>query len=280
MMRKWFIVLGLVPWLAAVRVPAGSAQEAVTRSKESRSSSSEQLAAKAQDPAERYRDLLKAYQKAQEEFFQAYRAAKTDAERTTLLQTKRPDVDSYAVKMLKLAEDAPHDPVAVEALLWVAQSSQGPHADKALKGLIANYVRDPKIGSLCARLVYDNSPQSETLLREVVAQNPSREAKGTACLALGQRLRMQAERAGSDQQREHQMKEAEGFLERASKEFADVKYSRSTIGEFARTTLNALRNLGIGKTAPEIAGEDINGHPLKLSDFRGKVVVLDFWGDW
>ncbi len=36
----------------------------------------------------------------------------------------------------------------------------------------------------------------------------------------------------------------------------------------------------IGNQAPEISGEDIDGTPFKLSDYRGKVVVLDFWGDW
>ena len=36
----------------------------------------------------------------------------------------------------------------------------------------------------------------------------------------------------------------------------------------------------IGNRAPEIAGEDIDGVKFKLSDYRGKVVVLDFWGDW
>jgi Tol biopolymer transport system component len=36
----------------------------------------------------------------------------------------------------------------------------------------------------------------------------------------------------------------------------------------------------IGSVAPEIEGEDIDGEPFKLSDYRGKVVVLDFWGDW
>jgi hypothetical protein len=32
--------------------------------------------------------------------------------------------------------------------------------------------------------------------------------------------------------------------------------------------------------APEITGEDIDGVTFKLSDYRGKVVVLDFWGNW
>lgn len=36
----------------------------------------------------------------------------------------------------------------------------------------------------------------------------------------------------------------------------------------------------IGKAAPEIDGEDIDGQRFKLSDYRGKVVLLDFWGHW
>ncbi len=36
----------------------------------------------------------------------------------------------------------------------------------------------------------------------------------------------------------------------------------------------------VGQLAPEIEGEDIDGTRFKLSDYRGKIVVLDFWGDW
>lgn len=36
----------------------------------------------------------------------------------------------------------------------------------------------------------------------------------------------------------------------------------------------------VGNIAPEIVGEDIDGETFRLSDYRGKVVVVDFWGDW
>ena len=37
----------------------------------------------------------------------------------------------------------------------------------------------------------------------------------------------------------------------------------------------------IGKTAPEIEATDLDtSRPVRLSDLRGKVVVLDFWGYW
>lgn len=34
------------------------------------------------------------------------------------------------------------------------------------------------------------------------------------------------------------------------------------------------------KTAPEFTLKDSNGKPVKLSDYRGKAVVLDFWATW
>lgn len=32
--------------------------------------------------------------------------------------------------------------------------------------------------------------------------------------------------------------------------------------------------------APEIEAQDLNGNPVKLSDFRGKFVVVNFWATW
>ena len=36
----------------------------------------------------------------------------------------------------------------------------------------------------------------------------------------------------------------------------------------------------VGDHAPEIEGIDLDGVEFKLSDYAGKVVMLDFWGDW
>lgn len=35
-----------------------------------------------------------------------------------------------------------------------------------------------------------------------------------------------------------------------------------------------------GKPAPEFAAVDVNGDSIRLSDFRGKYVILDFWASW
>ena len=48
----------------------------------------------------------------------------------------------------------------------------------------------------------------------------------------------------------------------------------------AQGQVQSPADLAIGKVAPEISGVDVEGRKFKLSDYRGKVVVLDFWGDW
>ena len=35
-----------------------------------------------------------------------------------------------------------------------------------------------------------------------------------------------------------------------------------------------------GETAPDFTLEDIGGNPVRLSDYRGKVVFLAFWASW
>lgn len=37
---------------------------------------------------------------------------------------------------------------------------------------------------------------------------------------------------------------------------------------------------GDRKQAPEISGDDLDGAPLSLASFKGKVVVVNIWGSW
>ncbi len=53
-----------------------------------------------------------------------------------------------------------------------------------------------------------------------------------------------------------------------------------TFGELATAAIFEMRHLSIGKVAPELEGEDLEGKPLKLRDYRGQVVMLSFWGTW
>jgi thiol-disulfide isomerase/thioredoxin len=55
---------------------------------------------------------------------------------------------------------------------------------------------------------------------------------------------------------------------------------KQTLADVAKAKLDEMDNLVAGKPAPPIDGVGMDGKPLKLSDYRGKVVVLVFWGTW
>jgi hypothetical protein len=56
--------------------------------------------------------------------------------------------------------------------------------------------------------------------------------------------------------------------------FPDTKIAKK-----AQLRLDTM-NIAVGKVAPDFEAEDVEGNAFKLSDYRGKVVVLDFWGFW
>lgn len=73
-----------------------------------------------------------------------------------------------------------------------------------------------------------------------------------------------------------------------SAEFAAAKQAVLAVAEQARTPLrreianilNMREKFGKGQKAPDIVGIDLDGTEFKLSDYQGKVIFLDFWGDW
>jgi peroxiredoxin len=53
--------------------------------------------------------------------------------------------------------------------------------------------------------------------------------------------------------------------------------------EMARTFKNSIETLkhtARGTIAPDFTQNDVNGVPVKLSSFRGKYVLIDFWASW
>lgn len=55
---------------------------------------------------------------------------------------------------------------------------------------------------------------------------------------------------------------------------------RTPTGESIQQRINELLTIAVGTTAPEFAVADTKGNIVKLSSFRGKYVLVDFWASW
>ncbi|ADQ80663.1 alkyl hydroperoxide reductase/ Thiol specific antioxidant/ Mal allergen [Paludibacter propionicigenes WB4] len=55
---------------------------------------------------------------------------------------------------------------------------------------------------------------------------------------------------------------------------------KSVYGIQIKEFLDTEAKVSIGKVAPNFTMNDTTGHPVKLSDFKGKYVLLDFWASW
>ncbi len=52
-----------------------------------------------------------------------------------------------------------------------------------------------------------------------------------------------------------------------------------TVSQF-KEEIEKLKRLAVGQPAPEIVGYTPNNRAVKLSDFRGKYTLVDFWASW
>lgn len=237
----------------------------------------------------------------------------TDAERLKFIGQVYKHRNGLAQKFLDLAEKYPNDPLALDALMqavWQVNTTPWPielvgsdsARARALERIQRDHIRNDKLAGLCQRVSYGFCKEYESFLRAVLAKNPHRNVAGVACLSLGHFLNGRLQRidlcreqpelalefAGlygreylAELQREERLlavQEIEAVFEQAAAKYGDVQIPGSgTVAERANTELFELRNLSVGKVAPDIDGADHDGARFKLSDYRGKVVLLDFW---
>ena len=259
-------------------------------------------------PAEQYRAILLEYQKA------ASGGGGSDEERRKIIARVDSLREGIARKFLQLAEKYPKDPIAVDALtqaIWMVNNNPYPTGGKDSPGaramalLLRDYLRSDKLGPICQRINAGFRKEYETFLRTLLEQNPHRNVQALACLSLAQFLNNRMQRLdqikeqpelareyerlfGKDylaelrrQNRAKVSSEIEALFERAGAKYADEKIPYAgTVGEKVKAELFEFRHLLVGKVAPALEGVDQDGKRFKLSDYRGKVVLLDFWNEY
>jgi len=227
------------------------------------------FAADAASAAEEFKKLKEEFEGARKKYQASYSAATTDAEREKIGETY-PQAQAYVDRMMAIADKAPKSDAERDAMIWILEKAYyTPKADKAIERLHANHIKSPDLHQALRMLAYSQSEKTPDFLRAAIKENPDKKVQAYATYTLGYTL--------ISRDSEKNRAEAEKLFETVRTDFKDVE---PDLVKRAEGELFEIRNLGIGQVAPDIKGADVDGKEFALSEYRGKVVVLDFWGDW
>lgn len=257
----------------------------------------------AKTPREQFQALAKEYNDAYDAYYKGRAAAKTPQEKAKL---RYPDFRGYAVKMLELAKANPKDEASFDALVWSIHK-RGPKEAVAI--LARDHAGNARLDEVLHQLIYWPSPEAEQLFAAVAKNGKDDRAKARAALEHGSYLQKKADAVAFLKNPGGGNVEATVTYEHG-KDFANqlrtldvaaiLKDADTTLDQGIATLrkqqgldrkdrlaiqnaeglLKEIRTRSIGMPVPEIAAEDIDGQAFKLSDYKGKVVMLDFWGHW
>jgi hypothetical protein len=225
------------------------------------------------------------FQKKLEPVSKRLQEAKDDTESNKLQKEAASLQKGLAKDLLKLARDHARDAGALAVLKKVTAMGDFPEGQKeAAELLLADHVAEAGVGEEAPLLANVDPELGLRFARAVYERNPNKVDKAIALFTTGLILKQQAIAAQSDEaKRDRLVAEASKALETAKEKYQDVKIGDTLLAPLIRSQLAGLKNIGqlvAGKPVPELAGEDLDGKPFKLSDYRGKVVLLDFWAHW
>lgn len=235
-------------------------------------------AATQQDPESAYKDLVKAYNKAfadwRAEAGKKVKEAQAAGQPLPAIAMTPPSRE-FVNSAQDLAKQYAGTDDAVRFLVFICKTAtkEVNAVKKAIDTLLEAHVESAAIGDALGHLEgaamgFGAKDKVMSLLDEVVARNKTENCVAQALLVRGA-LRLQT--ATTDEERAL----AKADLDRVATVTKDEDLQKQ-----AKDALFEIEHLQVGCTAPDIAAKDVEGVDFKLSDYRGKVVLLDFWGFW
>jgi hypothetical protein len=201
--------------------------------------------------------------------------AKADPAKPAAAMPMRPDFAPLVAKAEQAAADYRGTDAAVPFLVWIAQNSAG--ADRAavaraLETLTTAHIDHAdlaKLGPMIGFLprILDAETATGIQGRLLASKNP--DVRGHALLAKHTETIEKGDRDG-DAYRNAKL----DLLQAAD------QATNPMLKQEIRSAIDLREKFGVGIVAPDIEGSDLDGVAFKLSDYRGKVIFLDFWGDW
>ncbi len=249
--------------LATVLVAVGQAQDATPE--------------KLSPQAQQYRSIYAEYKAANTAIETELRMVTGEAK--TQLREKRKRVPyTFAKRVLDIArQDPSHEDAYYPLMFCAVELDSGEHFDAALVILREHFVDHEFVHQIIPEVVAKDSREIDPFLRAVAAKGRGKRNQGEARFGLADRLKSRAGRSGDSES----VKAAEVALQNVIATYPEVAGRGGSLKELAERELDDLCGpRGIGRVAPEVEGQDLDGKPFKLSEYRGKVVVLSFSGHW
>jgi len=184
------------------------------------------------------------------------------------------DLSAFAVESLTAAKKYAGTDDAIQFLVFTLNVTK----DKKLTAtvgetLIRDHLGSSKMPEFVAmtlgRVQHNLGSESTTKLIEACTKSDSAELKGAVHFYRGSLALRNRKISDEDKKAAHEE------MRQAIKLAPDTKFSKRAEG-----ILFEVDNLQVGMKSPDIVGNDTDGVAFKLSDYKGKVILLDFWGDW
>ena len=190
---------------------------------------------------------------------------------------------------LRIANANPTDDLGFLALSFAyyeVRSLDDPErqeSQETVYGLLEeHYVNDLRLNRLLLSLIRFGGEPGVDLVDKVVASSEHRvlRARG-AFWSARERLMEVDDLSSSPAERAEVRAEVTRMAQLVADEYSDVEVFRGEPGgEAIKPVLYALENLAIGAVLPEASAQRVGGDQESLSQYRGSVLLLDFWATW
>jgi peroxiredoxin len=141
---------------------------------------------------------------------------------------------------------------------------------RVLEAFAGNHTAKPGIAPFSIALAESGDPKSLPLLEKIMAENPDEATKGIAALGASMLLKNLGDAP-------EVMKKRLTYLRQAIIMAADQTVGDISVADIVTDELFVIRFLAKGRVAPDLGGADVAGRMIRLSELRGKTVVLLFW---
>jgi len=247
------VAVGLVGWTLCCGTPNAQAQQP------------------SEDAADKIGAMIEGYQESHQAWVVAV-SSETDPARQHALISERPDKEGVIRAVLELAADAGDGETAMMGMAWgYMESGDEAVRSAALARLLEGWAEHPAMRNVIPAMERDDDARA----RAALARLAELETNEGVCLAARIGLASWLDRVGGDRAA------AEELLQSVADGGSALRHPEGgTMSEHAAARLFSMRYLSVGAEVPELEGLDLAGEPMRLTEYRGRVVLLTFWAHW